>query len=140
MSGLRIMFEVDEKHVGACLVALEGRARNLNFEVIQEADWQKNRPSGRGPGKIGKVSPAAWAAAGFGPGGAKIKLTPEFVLERLKDTSPPGMDKETLGALVKQAGFKVQGLNSIMLSLVGKKLVKKVGKAYVLAAAAKGAS
>lgn len=112
MTGLRIVFEVDEKHVGGCLVALEGKAKNLNFEVIAEVEWQKNKPV-NGAGK-------------------KNKLPVEFVLEQLKAT-PAGLDKGNLGSIVKQAGYKVQGLNSILLSLLKKKIVKKVGSAYQLA-------
>lgn len=110
------MFEVDEKHVGSCLVALEGRAKNLNFEVIEELEWQKNKGT-RGPGKNN----------GHG------KLTAEFVLGQMS-LANTSMTKGELGELVKKAGYKVQGLNSIMLSLVAKKLVKKNGQAYLLVA------
>lgn len=113
------MFEVDEKHVGSCLVALEGRAKNLNFEIIEEADWKKNRPVGRGPAKE-KAN-----------GQQKHRLTPETVLGFFKNY-PSGVDRGTMLELVKASGAKTQGLNPIMLSLVKKKLVKKVGKSYVL--------
>lgn len=116
MSGLRIMFEVDEKHVGSCLVSLEGRAKNLNFEVIQDTEWQKNRGSGRGPGK---------------QNGGKGKLTPEFVAQ-IVGSYLTGMTKQEVGVAVKNAGYKVQGLNTIMLSMVKKKLLKKAGQLYSL--------
>lgn len=121
MSGLRIMFEVDEKHVGQCLVALEGKARNLNFEVIKEGDWTKNRPAGRGPDKGPRKN-------------GHLKLTPEIVLGFFKNY-PSGLDKKTLLELTRATGAKTQGLNSILLSLVKKKILKKVGQAYVLAVA-----
>jgi hypothetical protein len=44
MPRLRITFEVDERHVGSCLVLLEGRAKNLGFEVIEEVAFNKNTP------------------------------------------------------------------------------------------------
>jgi hypothetical protein len=116
MSGLRIMFEVDEKHVGSCLVALEGRAKNLNFEVIQELEWQKNK-GGRGPGKHN----------------GKEKLSADFVLGQMS-LAAGGLTKAYLLEAIKKAGLKPQGLNSIMLSLVGKKLVKKSGQTYLLLA------
>jgi hypothetical protein len=127
MSGLRIMFEVDEKHVGACLVALEGRAKNLNFEVIAEVDWQKNRPSGRGPDKVQRKS------------NGHQKLTAETVLGFFKNY-PSGLDKKTMLELTRAAGAKTQGLHSILLSLVKKKILKKVGSAWGLASVAKGSA
>lgn len=114
MSTLRIVFEVDEKHVGFCLVALQGKAKNLNFEVLEMLPPGKNKPQKAPNGQEAQKLPADW------------------IVELIKNAGKKPMSKADILARVKEAGFKVQGLNSILLSLAGKKrkILKKTGNNY----------
>lgn len=116
MSTLQIVFDVEEKHVGACLVALEGKARNLNFKIVQEAEWNKNRP----------------------PKAKRTTAVKEEALirrQRLFETIsayPKGIEFQALVQAAKTAGIDPRGVWNIAKSLVKAKAIKKVGKTYTV--------
>jgi hypothetical protein len=104
MPRLRITFEVDERHVGTCLVLLEGRAKNLGFEVIEEVAFNKNQP-------------------------AKKRFTIEALLALLTKSS---LTKRGILNMAKAEGFKAQGANAVLQAALRKKLVKKQGELFLL--------
>jgi hypothetical protein len=115
MSGLRIVFEVEEKHVGRALVALEDIAKNLNFTVVKEVDWNRNVP--RGTGKKN----------GTGTGN---RTNLEHVLGIIQGHQK-GIEHKALLAAVRATGAKSQGVGPIVRSLVRNKRVKKVAGLYL---------
>ena len=114
MSNLRISFEVDERHVGGCLVALEGRARNLNFEIVKEAGWGKNQPAS----PVGSPVPA------------RTKGVLKAMVEKIIREYPRGIEYMDLVAMIKLAGGKPQGISSGLRSLVKARLVRRKGTVY----------
>jgi hypothetical protein len=108
MSVLRITFECEEKHVGACLTALANRARNLNFEVVEEAIWSKNRPKGAAP--------------------AKGRAT--ALVESIIKDHPKGIEYGDLLGAMKAAGGKPQGITPGLRSLLKSKRIVKKGTVY----------